>query len=421
MSGTGSLLKVLDSDHPSLASGNDLFSGDSRKPLGGINWLEVGDLRIPQVVNEFWTAGQRQASSLHEISYRACFKPQLPAYFIRRFSNEGDIVYDPFSGRGTTALEAALLGRKFIANDVNPLLEILARPRIEVPEIAEVSSRLETIPYHKKCSADIDISMFYSPDTEAEIVSLRNYLRHRRDDGEEDSVDRWIRMVATNRLTGHSSGFFSVYTFPPNQAVSQESQRKINERRKRKPEYCDTKKIILKKTRSLLKKVTPNDRRKLDSAARSAVFLNCDARFTREIKDETVQLTVTSPPFLDIVQYSEDNWLRCWFNCISLDSVGQRITMSRTIEQWVDVMGSVFLELFRITKPGGFVAFEVGELQGGKIKLDEHVAPLGAQAGFVCEAILLNKQEFTKTSNIWGVKNNQRGTNTNRIVLFRRD
>ena len=43
-------------------------------------------------------------------------------------------------------------------------------------------------------------------------------------------MDDWIRMVALNRLTGHSAGFFSVYTLPPNQAVSVKSQRKINER-----------------------------------------------------------------------------------------------------------------------------------------------------------------------------------------------
>ncbi|HSH17687.1 MAG TPA: hypothetical protein VLD18_16725, partial [Verrucomicrobiae bacterium] len=36
---------------------------------------------VPVFVNEFWTARQRQASSLHEISYRACFKPQLPRFF----------------------------------------------------------------------------------------------------------------------------------------------------------------------------------------------------------------------------------------------------------------------------------------------------------------------------------------------------
>ncbi len=35
-------------------------------------------------------------------------------------------------------------------------------------------------------------------------------------------------MVAINRLTGHSPGFFSVYTLPPNQATSVQAQRKIN-------------------------------------------------------------------------------------------------------------------------------------------------------------------------------------------------
>ena len=42
-------------------------------------------------------------------------------------------------------------------------------------------------------------------------------------------------MVAINRLTGHSPGFFSVYTMPPNQAVSAVSQRKINAARGQMP------------------------------------------------------------------------------------------------------------------------------------------------------------------------------------------
>ena len=58
---------------------------------------------VPTYVNEFWTARQRQASSLQEISYRACFKPQLPRFFIERLTQPGDIVYDPFMGRGTTS------------------------------------------------------------------------------------------------------------------------------------------------------------------------------------------------------------------------------------------------------------------------------------------------------------------------------
>ena len=50
--------------------------------------------RAPTFVNEFWTAKQRQACSLHEVSYRACFKPQLPRFFIERLTEPGEVVYD---------------------------------------------------------------------------------------------------------------------------------------------------------------------------------------------------------------------------------------------------------------------------------------------------------------------------------------
>jgi len=46
-----------------------------------------------------------------------------------------------------------------------------------------------------------------------------------------------------------------------------------------------------------------------------------------------VHLTVTSPPFLDIVQYRSDNWIRCWFSGLKADSVGRQITMAHTIEE----------------------------------------------------------------------------------------
>jgi hypothetical protein len=375
---------------------------------------------VPRTVGEFWTAKQRQASSLHEISYRACFKPQLPRYFIERYSKEGNTIYDPFMGRGTTIIEAALLKRNVIGNDVNPLSKILAVPRLDIPEIDEIEERLAEITFSKKAKADIDLSMFYHPETEAEIVSLQKYLAKRKKNRTEDRVDRWLRMVATNRLTGHSPGFFSVYTLPPNQATQPKSQIRINKLRNQTPEYRNVKNIILKKTRTLLKRVSDLDRENLAAIRLRSRFLSTDARRTSHIGDGTIQLTVTSPPFLNIVQYSNDNWLRCWFNSIDDKAIAAHITMSRTIDEWCSVMGGVFIELFRITRPTGYVAFEVGELRKGTMKLEEHVIPLGENAGFHCEAVFINTQRFTKTANIWGVQNNESGTNTNRIVLFRK-
>ncbi len=375
---------------------------------------------IPRIVGEFWTARQRQACSLHEISYRACFKPQLPRYFIERLTRPGDIVYDPFSGRGTTAVEAALLGRRVIANDVNPLSAILTAPRLRPPALEAVADRLARIPDSAQ-RAEIDLSMFFHPDTEREIVGLRGYLAARRQAGAEDDVDAWIRMVATNRLTGHSRGFFSVYTLPPNQAANPERQRRINARLNQQPEYRDTRAIILRKTASLLRGLTEAQRANLRAAAESALLLTCDARSTPAIPDGSAQLTVTSPPFLDVVQYAADNWLRCWFNGIAVEEVAPRITLSRTLQSWSTVMRAVFDELHRVTRPGGWVAFEVGEVRGGRVRLDEHVAPIGESAGFACAAILVNQQRFTKTAHIWGVANNACGTNTNRIVVFRKE
>jgi hypothetical protein len=402
-------------EHDLIRALETRHTGGQEPPLS--EEVEIGGVRTWRYSSEFWTSRQRQASSIHEVSYRACFKPQLPRFFINLLTRKGDIVYDPFSGRGTTVIEAGLLGRNVIANDANPLSRIMTEPRFFPPPLSIVGKRLLAIPRGND-AADTDLSMFYHPDTEKEIVSLRTYLLNRRSGCRDDMIDRWIAMVATNRLTGHSKGFFSVYTLPPNQAVSQKSQQRINRKRSQVPEYRDTYRIILAKTKSLLRRLSGAETKSLTRAGKKAVLLTKDARITPEIRDESVQLTVTSPPFLDIVQYREDNWLRCWFNGLDADTVGRQITMARSVEEWTRVMGAVFDELFRITRPRGFVAFEVGEVRKRTIRLEEHVLPLGIAAGFDCPCVIINQQHFTKTSNIWGVDNMAFGTNTNRIVVF---
>jgi DNA modification methylase len=377
-------------------------------------------LNVPVYETELWTSRQRQANSIHEISYRACFKPQLPAYFIERLTREGDVVYDPFGGRGTTAVEAALHGRTVLTNDVNPLSVILTRPRLELPSLGDIDARLRSLRFAARPRSGIDLSMFFHPDTEYEILGLREHLHKRLHAGKEDAVDRWIRMVATNRLTGHSPGFFSVYTLPPNQAVMPEDQMRINARLKQEPEYRDIRALILKKSMQLQGRLGAADRWRLRSAAESARFLEHDAASAPDIADASVHLTVTSPPFLDVVQYARDNWLRCWFNGLDADAIDVRITASRTVREWEMEMSLVFRELYRVTRPQGWVAFEVGEVRRGSVNLDEVVAPIGIAAGFECTAILINAQSFTKTANIWGVRNNSLGTNSNRIVLFKK-
>ncbi len=369
------------------------------------------DEGIEYFVNEYWTSAQRQSHKLHEVSYRACFKPQLPAFFINQLTVPGDVVYDPFMGRGTTPLEAALLGRVPYGNDTNPLSKALAAPRVNPPCFEDVLTRLAAIPWDDFSTFQHEeLLVFYHPDTLKKIEGLRSWLLDKERSSGLDAVDLWIRMVAINRLTGHSPGFFSVYTLPPNQAVTVSRQAVINERRNQVPPYRDVAAIISKKSRILL-----SDGRPLVS---SYNFSSSQSHATPHISASSVQLVVTSPPFLDIVDYVGDNWLRCWF--LGIDPKAVKISQLRTIDSWESFTHDTLKELSRIVKVGGHIAYEVGEVRNGKIRLEKHV--LNAAKGLPLRqlGVMINQQDFTKTSNCWGVSNNTTGTNTNRIVLFER-
>jgi hypothetical protein len=196
------------------------------------------------------------------------------------------------------------------------------------------------------------------------------------------------------------------------------SQRRINERRQQVPPRRRVPALILKKSRYLLSECDARARQTLAGTFAKSLLLTQSADATPQIASDSVQLVVTSPPFLDVVDYATDNWLRCWF--LGIDARSVRLSIFRRLDDWQEAMASVFRELHRVLKPGGCVAFEVGEVHGGATRLEEAVLPCGVRAGLEPVLILINDQQFTKTANCWGVDNNAKGTNTNRIVLLRK-
>jgi hypothetical protein len=105
---------------------------------------------------------------------------------------------------------------------------------------------------------------------------------------------------------------------------------------------------------------------------------------------------------------------------LGIDSEAVPLTVPRKVEDWNVTMTAVLRELRRVLAHGGHIAFEVGEVHKGKTRLEEAVVECGLAADLELMLIMINQQDFTKTANCWGVDNNAKGTNTNRIVVFRK-
>ena len=366
----------------------------------------IYDKRGNEYMASFWSNKQRQGNSLHEISYRACFKSELPNFFIKLFSKEGDWIYDPFMGRGTTILEALLLKRNAIGNDINPLSEMLIEPRLNNLSYEDIKNRVEKIILTDyNIENNIDLLAFYNAKTLGQLLCLKDYfLNHPL-----DMVDKWIRMVALNRLTGHSPGFFSGYTLPPNQAVSIKSQLKINERKGLIHLEKDIKNIILKKSMSLLSKS--------QKISNNYVLTCSDSRNNTRIQDNQIDLIITSPPFLDVIDYNEDNWLRMWFANI----LPPKISLYNNVNDWILFMESCIKDYNRVLKNNGICCIEVGDVKKGKDILKDSVIDIMKKEGFKILGVFINKQDFSKTSSIWGMDNNKKGTNLQYIIIGQKE
>ncbi|QDH13352.1 site-specific DNA-methyltransferase [Formicincola oecophyllae] len=379
---------------------------------------------MPCWINSFWTATQRQGHALHEVPYRACFKPELPAFLIKHLTKPGEVVFDPFMGRGTVPLEALLQKRQAAGNDINPLSIALLQPRLAPPALGQIQEALTSIPWEGPLGrgrlqghvAEKDLLAFYHPGTLRQLKILRRWLNDPVEGQPRHGVDntaRWIRMVALARLSGHSSGYFSAPSMPPNQAVSAARQRALNERRGAGPPERPVAAIITKKSRSLLRDGPP-----------PLVGDGVVPLFTRPawsvpaMATGSVDLVVTSPPFLDVVHYGQANWLRCWF--AGFNSKAVQVSVWPNPMKWQAMAHDVLVEMARLLRPGGFLAFEVGKVRKGTVDLAQLVWETAQNLPYRRLGCLVHEQGFTKTAHCWGVDNNQGGTNGNRIVLFER-
>ncbi len=368
---------------------------------------EIGGKKINFREGVFWIQKQRQKHSLHYVTpYQASFAPQIPEFFIRRYSSPGDMVLDPFCGRGTAVLEANQSDRTGIGIDVSPLAIEIAKAKLRNVEIEEVKRRLKEIDFSKEKKEGFKrFEDIYHPKTYSQIVNLKEQLK-------VDKIDNLIRAVVLGRLHGHSPGFFSVFTFNVI-SPSPKSIKKQSKKHGSKPEFRDVVPRILKKAKTVLKD-------KVKEQKKSKIYRK-DSR-NLPLDRNSIDFIITSPPFLDTVNYIDDNWIRLWFLDVDIDKLRKEIVQTSDLKKYKKFVMKSMKEMNRVLKPGKNCVIEVGDVthKSKKLNLDEVVVKLAEKSGFSVEEILINYMSSPKISKAFGKDSKDVGTQTNRCVILRK-
>lgn len=382
--------------------------------------LKLVTLEQPETIleeGEFWSSDKTNFHSLHStISLGDSFGPEVPNFFIRQYSQPGQVVMDPFVGRGTTALEACLLGRIVCASDINPLSVKISKALLHPAELTEVTLELQKINFQRPIDlAEYNKSFkpFYDHQTYREIVNLKRYIQETA-----SPVANFLELIALSILHGHSAGFLSVYTFPQI-SVSSAYQQELNNKRLQAPEYRSAAPRILRKTALVLRDTGFNQLGK--SAAQSQCVL-ADARNLGSFRSASVDLVMSEPPLPGEDARLQDQWLKLWFVGVSQSSLEAAAFNDKSLESWLDFMNQVLLECARVMKPRARLVFDLREVEvgGRKVLPDEELANLvnSSLSRFLhVEKVIINRPRSIK---IQDVRKERTQGRVSRVLVLRR-
>lgn len=301
-------------------------------------------------------------SSFHQLSpYLGKIKSGIAKELIETYSKPGDWVLDPFCGAGVVPLEALLLGRKAAGSDLSRYAYCVTMGKVTAPFTKEqaLARARRLVDYVRAQECEIDphsvdswVRSFFHPKTLREIVAAFDYCTRQED---------WFLAACICGILHHQRpGFLS---YPASHLVPY-LRNKLFPRR-RFPKLYGYRNLAER----LLKKIERAYRRPLingDWNSRVFDIRNEDTRtlsFTRESMD----LVVTSPPYLSTLTYGRDNRLRLWFlgepNWHSLDS--HLVTRHSSYKQ---EMGTCLRSVYDVLKRRGHCALILGDFRrNGKV------------------------------------------------------
>lgn len=331
----------------------------------------------------------RWGHSMHTMcSYHGMFPAKVTHQFIQQYSKPGDAVLDPFSGRGTTALQARVEGRRALANDLSPLAYVLTRAKTEPPTWDEANGFVDELEKAFKGSkpGELDVSpdirMLYHDNTLAQLYFIRERLLLKE-------ITTWSRseFMLAGSLAGIMHGGWR------RDGTSQYLSIRMPNTFSMSPAYVE-KFIRENGLQKLDQDVFERLRDKLarlyldDNIGESGVVHHADAASllsSAKLAEGSVDLVVTSPPYLQVVNYAQSNWIRLWL--LGVDEVGREQGEGRkrldavldhrhTYESYCDFMRRTTLGVQRVLKKDGVAVLLIGDV---KYPGKEDALPLAGQ------------------------------------------
>jgi site-specific DNA-methyltransferase (adenine-specific) len=389
-------------------------------------------------------------------SYLASFPAALSHAFIGRFSRRGDVVLDPFSGRGTTPLQACAEGRVGIGNDLNPFAHLLTSAKVEPPTRADSATRLAALRLGWATSSaawlelasrvlapdgsgaavlvpsagsgpdgapsetvPAEVAVAFHQRTLAQLLFVRSSLRL------PDRTDRFLAAALTGILHGKSASYLSEL-MPNTFSMAPRYVRDFAARTGFASPDRDVFNGLERKLGRLYRDPLP---------AAAGIALLGDARDVagraREALrgrglPERARLVVTSPPYLRVVKYGYYNWLRTWFLGFDARAIDATLDDAHHREPYLAFLRDVLADLRAVLADDAIVVLVVGDVETdrgrpirGAVGLAERVWESAAEPeGYRLAGIALDDVAAQrKMTKLWGAEAGQ-ATKTDRILVL---
>jgi hypothetical protein len=319
-------------------------------------------------------AGRGWGHPLHKLSpYVGGFPPALARYFVLNLSDPGDVVFDPFSGGGTTILEALLCEREGVASDAFEYAVVLSQAKAQPLGAGELEEYLRAKLREAEdvdARADDDLRVFFSEHTLDQLVRLRAVLL-----GDESREATFAKGVICGVLHGPSKMFLSAPQKDQTSSTVGYVRRYLEENGIERPDRDVLECALNKARRSGLDRLPP----------RPGTMHRADSR-RLPLADGSVDLVVTSPPYLSVLDYAWNNWLRLWWLGCDRREERAKLILTRREDAYRAFMRETCAELYRVQHDDTAAVIVVGDVKGLNSAL--LIAEEAVEVGFEVECVI---------------------------------